>query len=438
MNHSRELPGQSTSQVDTMWTANQRSTTWVINHSWSHRQPRSSVIGQQGSHIHKRTHSDDRPCKCEECGREFRQWSDLKYHKTSIHSDQKHFKCEFCGKEFARKYSLNLHRRIHTGERNYKCEYCSKSFRASSYRLSHMRTHTGECSLYVGRMRVSPLASTRCTSTGERNYKCEYCSKSFRASSYRLSHMRTHTGDRPYKCNECEKCFRVAGDLRRHTLTHDKSRARLRDKPRARDPKPEPKPDVKLESADPTPTPATPAKTFKKVALASTTRLPTILKVEKKQPRLKKNPVNKKGGAPNVTVAKNDTFKIAENNEIEVFELRQPSHYKEMYDPGEYSKCMYKDSERVSDDRDVMFRNVCDVEKPYRSENTDGKMQIYTHVDKSKDYSGPVISSSVSLGDIRHLERELAREVRHDGLHGETIENGFLDRLTALYNISAV
>ncbi|XP_028161467.1 protein furry-like [Ostrinia furnacalis] len=48
---ARELPGQSTSQVDIKWTANQRSTTWVINHSWSHRQPRSSVIGQQGSHV---------------------------------------------------------------------------------------------------------------------------------------------------------------------------------------------------------------------------------------------------------------------------------------------------------------------------------------------------------------------------------------------------
>ncbi|XP_028161469.1 uncharacterized protein LOC114353607 [Ostrinia furnacalis] len=45
---ARKLPGQSTSQVDTKWTANQRSTTWVINHSWRHR---STVIGQQGNHV---------------------------------------------------------------------------------------------------------------------------------------------------------------------------------------------------------------------------------------------------------------------------------------------------------------------------------------------------------------------------------------------------
>ena len=27
-----------------------------------------------------------RPYKCDECGREFRQWGDLKYHFTSLHS----------------------------------------------------------------------------------------------------------------------------------------------------------------------------------------------------------------------------------------------------------------------------------------------------------------------------------------------------------------
>ncbi|KAL0839934.1 hypothetical protein ABMA28_016550 [Loxostege sticticalis] len=348
--------------------------------------------------IHKRVHSDLRPCKCEECGREFRQWSDLKYHKSSIHSNQKHFKCEFCGKEFARKYSLNLHRRIHTGERNYKCEYCNKSFRASSYRLSHMRTHTG---------------------------------------------------DRPYKCNECDKCFRVAGDLRRHTLTHDKSRARQEEKAKNKQTdkkliKKEPDMNIKIENIESIANQAKPdAKNYKKIAVASTTRLPNILKVDKKA-KLKKSPVAKKGGAPNVTVTRNDSFKIAENSDIEVFELRNLDHYKykEMYSEPtnvkDYSE-IYKDSERI-DERDMFRNNLCDVvEKPtYRTENTDGKLQIFTHIEKTKDYSGPVISNPVSLGDIRHLERELAREVRSDTLHGENIENGFIDRLTALYNIPAV
>lgn len=91
-----------------------------------------------------RQHSGVKPFKCEFCGRNFRQWGDLKYHCISIHSDQKNFQCEYCGKDFARKYSLTVHSRIHTGERNYKCEFCEKSFRASSYLQNHRRIHTGK------------------------------------------------------------------------------------------------------------------------------------------------------------------------------------------------------------------------------------------------------------------------------------------------------
>lgn len=90
-----------------------------------------------------RLHSGDKPYKCEFCGRNFRQWGDLKYHCTSRHSEEKQYQCEYCGKDFARKYSLIVHRRIHTGEKDYVCEFCQKKFRASSYLQNHRRIHTG-------------------------------------------------------------------------------------------------------------------------------------------------------------------------------------------------------------------------------------------------------------------------------------------------------
>ncbi|XP_045492405.1 DNA-binding protein creA-like, partial [Colias croceus] len=34
--------------------------------------------------------------------------------------------------------------RVTDRKRNYKCDFCNKSFRAASYRQIHMRTHTGE------------------------------------------------------------------------------------------------------------------------------------------------------------------------------------------------------------------------------------------------------------------------------------------------------
>jgi len=60
--------------------------------------------------------------------------------------------------------------------------------------------------------------------TRELNYACQHCDKTFRASSYLLSHIKVHTGERPYECSICEKKFRVSGDLKRHSRIHDPGR----------------------------------------------------------------------------------------------------------------------------------------------------------------------------------------------------------------------
>ncbi|XP_072942284.1 uncharacterized protein [Epargyreus clarus] len=362
--------------------------------------------------IHRRTHNDDRPCKCDECGRDFRQWSDLKYHKASIHSNQKHFKCEFCGKEFARRYSLSVHRRIHTGERNYKCDFCSKTFRASSYRLSHMRTHTGS---------------------------------------------------KPYPCTICDKAFRVAYDLRRHMVIHDKVRLRTsQDQKKAKDTKDkksaqeqnsnaEIKVEVPSKDASPNTEPE------KKTAAC------TVLKglLDKKQTKsTKKTP---KKGAPNVTVNSNRAegqFKVNTEytNNVEVFDTRQADDTKfKVYSADHvigtsYKKDMYPehmvrlDNDKLTDERDLamlrpIFRNqqICDTGESERlvfnreTSTTDGKLQVFTQVEKNKEYSGTVPPNLVSLSDIRDVVRD-----RTDGLHSEALENGFFERLTALYNIPAV
>ena len=49
--------------------------------------------------------------------------------------------CEYCGKVFKNCSNLTVHRRSHTGEKPYKCELCPYSCAQSSKLTRHMKTH---------------------------------------------------------------------------------------------------------------------------------------------------------------------------------------------------------------------------------------------------------------------------------------------------------
>ena len=49
--------------------------------------------------------------------------------------------CEYCGKVFKNCSNLTVHRRSHTGEKPYKCEMCNYACAQSSKLTRHMRTH---------------------------------------------------------------------------------------------------------------------------------------------------------------------------------------------------------------------------------------------------------------------------------------------------------
>ncbi|CAH4036155.1 unnamed protein product [Pieris brassicae] len=114
-----------------------------------------------------------------------------------MHQGKKH-PCPVCGKRFFTTGSLKVHKRTHDGVKPWKCEECGQRFRRSGDLKYHKDSKHST----------------------EKRFKCEFCVKEF-SRRYSLSvHRRIHTGERNYPCDICHKSFRAASYKQIHMRTH--------------------------------------------------------------------------------------------------------------------------------------------------------------------------------------------------------------------------
>ncbi|XP_061178062.1 zinc finger protein 260-like isoform X2 [Saccostrea echinata] len=185
-----------------------------------------------GKHFRKKTHvlahmkyhNGETLPKCDVCGKEFLYKHNLISH-ASIHSGERPYQCSACPKNFRRKDDLQIHMRTHTGERPYKCDICGKCFTTQNQLPKHKRTHTGEkpyqCTVCNKSFRTKPhLEKHHRTHSGERPYSCQECGRAFTQNAHLIAHQRTHTGEKPFECDECDKAFKESKTLKRHKLIH--------------------------------------------------------------------------------------------------------------------------------------------------------------------------------------------------------------------------
>ncbi|XP_050679815.1 uncharacterized protein LOC126975827 [Leptidea sinapis] len=318
----------------------------------------------QASDTKQKAKKTEKKFECAECGLVFRHRNSLMYHMHKHRERQQ--ECEHCGKRFYTVTALKIHVRAHEGVKPCVCTVCGQHFRQSSDLKYH-------------------IASKHSTT---KEFKCEFCDKEF-ARRYSLNlHRRIHTGEKNYPCGLCDKSFRASSYRLVHMRIHTGTKP------------------FKCPHCD---------KCFRvaydmrrHVRVVHEKHKPPQIKQEKElEDRTKQKPAKRSKKPPNVTVQ--NTSGEFKEFDGEIFKYKFKEVYPEPEKPDAKDKRLRSDSERI------VFRD-----------NTDGKMPVFSQIEKPS-YS---VSNLVTISDIKSLEVSRERDA-------DCVENGFFDKL-AFYNISAV
>ncbi|KAI4495567.1 hypothetical protein M0802_008579 [Mischocyttarus mexicanus] len=171
---------------------------------------------------HRSVHEGTREfaTSCPECGKYFNDRSYLSSH-MKIHRNRKEYGCHVCGKSFNQRMAYNMHVKIHTGLKPHCCEQCGKSFSRKMLLKQHLRTHSGErpyrCHICQKAFadRSNMTLHTKLHS-GLKPYQCTICSKAFTKKHHLKTHLNSHTGSKPYSCSKCGLHFSQSSNMRTH------------------------------------------------------------------------------------------------------------------------------------------------------------------------------------------------------------------------------
>jgi KRAB domain-containing zinc finger protein len=188
--------------------------------------PKAYATGNRLNNHIKRMHSGNlrRDHTCEVCGKMFEHNSTLMMHRNAHFADSRTERCHICGWSTYSKGSLKKHLRSHTDNKPFVCSECGKRFAHKPVLLVHMESHNPDRTRLDCPLCNKSYVTDRSLKThllrhqGEKKYECDICDASYTVHNHLNRHRWEKHKIMPYKCDACDSSFTHVRALKEHCI----------------------------------------------------------------------------------------------------------------------------------------------------------------------------------------------------------------------------